>query len=182
MLRPRRVFAGILLCLAAAAAAQTRDELAAQRALGPHWRKIARSAGTIFVGTVLGVENARTPGQSVPIIQIRFRVEHPIAGMREAETFTLREWSGAWSIHRPMRRGEKLLVFLYAPSRLGLSSPVGGALGQIPIDPGGQTVTARSEHAQMSRLETGRTRKAHAATVFTIQQLERAIRSARAGD
>ena len=40
-------------------------------------------------------------------------------------------------MHRPMRKGEHFLLFLYPPSRLGLTSPVRGAQGQVPLDAGG---------------------------------------------
>jgi len=34
-----------------------------------------------------------------------------------------------------MSKGEHILIFLYPPSRLGFTSPVGGSLGQIALDP-----------------------------------------------
>jgi hypothetical protein len=86
---------------------------------------------------------------------LSFRVDEPIAGVERGQILTIREWAGAWSMHRPMSRGEHILIFLYPPSRLGLTSPVGGSLGQIALDPSG------------------------VGGAISVTQLERAIRRAR---
>jgi hypothetical protein len=68
-----------------------------------------------------------------------------------------------------MRAGQHILVFFYPPSRLGLTSPVGGSLGQFDLDQTGMYV---AEHRQKSfAMEVGRS--------VSVVQLERAIRSAR---
>src|SRR5205807_10161405 len=61
-----------------------------------------------------------------------------VAGVRTGEVLTVREWAGAWSTHRAMRRGQRFLIFLYPPSRLGLTSPVGGPVGEIALDSRGE--------------------------------------------
>lgn len=175
----RGVFAGVLVCVAVLATAQTHDQWAAQRVLGPHWKQISRSAGTIFAGTVLDVEKGQRPGWGTPVLQVQFQVDRAIAGARAGQVFTLREWAGAWGTHRPMRRGDRLLIFLYPPSRLGLSSPVGGALGQVRLDPSGKTVTILAKDMQTSRMKATRLRTAVNPTKVSVLQLERAIRSAR---
>lgn len=182
MPRGWRVIAGVLACLSQLAVSETRDQLAARNVMGPHWKQIARSAGTIFAGTVLAVENAPPTGRNTPVVQVRFRVERAIAGSREGQTFTLREWSGAWGAHPPMRRGQRLLIFLYPPSRLGLSSPVGAELGQIPLDFGSEAVTARAEVPHRVRTESARQPATATTTGISIRRLERAIRSVRAGE
>lgn len=174
----RGVLAMALVCLAGLAVAQTRDELIAQRVLGPHWKQISRSAGAIFVGTVVAIESAPEPRRETPIVRVRFHVDRAVAGAHAGQQFTLREWAGAWETHRPMRRGERSLIFLYPPSRLGLSSPVGGALGQVHLDPGGETVTV-PPGSQSMRLEGLRRRMTNTATRVSIRQLERAILTAR---
>jgi hypothetical protein len=44
------------------------------------------------------------------------------------------EWSGLWNAGERYRVGEQVLLFLYPNSRLGLTSPVGGAQGRFAID------------------------------------------------
>jgi hypothetical protein len=40
-----------------------------------------------------------------------------------------------------MRKGQHILIFLYPPSRLGLTSPVGGSQGQVALDASGKNVS-----------------------------------------
>jgi hypothetical protein len=46
-----------------------------------------------------------------------------------------------------MRGGQRLLIFLYPPSRLGLTSPVGGPLGQVVLDSRGEIVRTSAAEA-----------------------------------
>ena len=72
------------------------------------------------------------------LVLIKFRVDRAIAGVRPGQVLTVREWTGAWPLHRAMREGQRLLIFLYPPSRLGLTSRVGGPLGQVVLDSRGE--------------------------------------------
>lgn len=76
----------------------------------------------------------------IPLIVVRFRVDRAIAGVRPGQVLTVREWAGAWSMHRAMREGQRLLIFLYPASRLGLTSPVGGPQGQVVLGSRGSIV------------------------------------------
>jgi hypothetical protein len=116
-----------------------------------------------------------------PAVKLRFRVDQAIAGVEQGQILTVHEWAGAWSMHRPMRSGQHILIFLYPPSRLGLTSPVGGSLGQVALDPSGKNVVA-----QKTAVATGLRNESSIqprATVdngsVSVLQLERAIRSAR---
>jgi hypothetical protein len=130
-----------LVCLASFSVAQRSDQLAAERILGPYWRQLSRSAGMIFSGTVLAIEAQPVrKGRPLPLVLTKFRVDRAIVGTRVGEVLTVREWEGAWSMQRPMSRGERVLIFLYPPSRLGLTSPVGGRLGQVALDSRGEIV------------------------------------------
>jgi hypothetical protein len=80
--------------------------------------------------------------------------------VKAGQVLTIRKWAGAWSMHRPMRPGGHVLLLLYPRSRLGFTSPVNGALGQIALDASGANVAQHPENV-------------------TVRQLERAIRSAR---
>jgi len=106
--------------------AQQSDQAIAARVLGPRWQQLSRRAGMIFAGTVLSTSTTpdRITAGATPSIELIFRVDEPIAGVDRGQILTIHEWAPAWSIHRPMTRGQRILIFLYRPSRLGLTSPL----------------------------------------------------------
>jgi hypothetical protein len=113
-------------------------------------RLLTRNSGYIFDGTVLSVERvAGTEPDSVATVQVTFRVERAIRGTRNGQVLRIREWAGLWSSGERYRPGERLLLFLYSPSKLGLTSPVGGPLGRLAVDPGGNFVL---EEARLAAL------------------------------
>jgi len=165
----RRVFVVALAFLSSCAAAQQSDQVTAERVLGPQWKQLSRRAGMIFAGTVLATAapaastqtvtaNRPVPG-TTPAVQLSFHVDEAIAGVERGQILTIHEWTGAWSMQRPMIEGQHILLFLYPLSRLGLTSPVGGSLGQVALDPSGKNVPKSGS--------------------VSVVQLERAIRSAR---
>jgi hypothetical protein len=181
--------------LSSFAAAQQSDQVIAERVLGPQWKQLSRRAGMIFAGTVLTAATQTAIAQTVtaqtaapdrgvsaavpgttPAVQLSFRVDRAIAGVEQGQILTIHEWAGAWSMHRPMSSGQHILIFLYPLSRLGFTSPVGGSLGQVALDPSGKIV-AKSEQKPPApigvRNESANTRS------VSVVQLERAIRSAR---
>ena len=192
------------------AAAQQADEIVAARVLGPQWKQVSRRAGMIFAGTLLSTASqgdatgsaGAVPGP-IPTIQLTFRVDKAIAGVEPGRTVTILEWAGAWNMQRPMTQGEHILLFLYPPSRLGLTSPVAGSRGQIALDQTGENlshtvferaafepasgIASRSGPAVKSQLTaTGAPGTVSHATVspvsvppVSVAQLKRAIRSAR---
>ncbi len=176
------------LCLSSFTAAQLLDQVIAERVLGPQWKQLSRRAGMIFAGTVLTTATQtaatdRTVPAVVPAVQLSFRVGQAIAGVEAGQVLTIHEWAGAWAMHRPMHSGQHILIFLYPPSRLGLTSPVGGSLGQVALDPSGKNV---AEHESKSVAPIGsrnqsspRSRLPVASGSVSVVQLERAIRSAR---
>ena len=168
----RRVLVIVIACLSVffsnLGAAQPSDRVIAERVLGSQWRQMSRRAGMIFTGTVLSVAaptaavDRVVPG-ATPAVQLSFRVDEAIAGVDRGQILTIHEWAGAWSMHRPMRKGQRILIFLYPPSRLGFTSPVGGSLGQVALDSSGKSASsAQPRFAKAS-----------------VSQLERAIRSVR---
>ena len=89
---------------------------------------MAARAGVMFTGRVLSV----TPTQGV--VEIAFEVETPIKGVSARHPYILREWAGLWSSPTPRYLpGEHLLLLLTARSPHGISSPVDGYAGIIPI-------------------------------------------------
>jgi hypothetical protein len=126
----------VILLLLAGIPAKLHSETPAVAPLLPgNFRHIVRSAGVIFSGTVLTV-NRVAPGSAnrTGLTTITFRVENAIRGVRQGQTLQVLEWSGLWSAGEHYRTGEHVLLFLYPTSRLGLTSPVGGAQGRFAID------------------------------------------------
>jgi hypothetical protein len=177
------VLAGLLtVCVSVLAAAQPSDLIVAEGAMGPQWKDLSRRAGMIFAGTVLSVAASGpstylTSSGASSTVELQFRVDHPIAGVEAGQILTIREWAGAWSMHRPMRRGQHILLFLYPPSRLGFTSPIGGSLGQVALDSSGTYVSNNAPRTRQ-RTELWSDRKVDACNVSVVQ-LERAIRRAR---
>ena len=97
--------------------------------------QMSRAAGMIFSGRVTAI--ARAPISGTPEIEtvaVTFHVERAIRGVRNGKLVTIRQWAGLWSGRQRYQIGERLLLFLYPPSRLGLTSPVGGYLGRFNVD------------------------------------------------
>ena len=172
-----------VFCLSNFAPAQQSDQVIAGRVLGPQWKQLSRRAGMIFAGTVLAAAPQTLATKTVPTqapptdravpaatqsVQLSFRVDHAIAGVKRGQILTIHEWAGAWSMHRPMRTGQHILIFLYPPSRLGFTSPIGGSLGQVALDASGKNVSKDVRKSSAPGSET-----------VSLVQLERAIRSAR---
>ena len=116
------------------------------------WLRLNQRAGLIFSGTVLRVQ--RVPAQhlrDLETIEISFHVENAIRGVRVGQTFSIREWAGLWTLRPRYRVGERLVLFLYPPSRLGLTSPVADGRGRFSITPAG---LVRLTSAQTSWLQS----------------------------
>jgi len=156
------------------------DQAAAARILGSNWRQVSRRAGIIFTGTVLSNsgESAQTDS-GVPSVEIRFQVDRAIAGVEPGGILTIHEWIGSLSRHPAMRPGEHLLLFLYPPSSLGLTSPVSGSQGQIRLDSLGRTIVDQPRPVSEWRPLPLSSNAVSQKPSVTITQLERAIRAAR---
>jgi hypothetical protein len=177
------------------AAAQQSDQAVAERALGPQWKQLSLRAGMIFSGTVLapatrtaatrtgpnlaGTRDRLVLGMSAgtaPAIQLSFRVDEAIAGIGQGEILTVHEWAGTPGRLPPVSAGQHFLMFLYPPSRLGFTSPVGGSLGQVALDASGQNLPAP---AAASMVSSDAQQPDAAARKISVVQLERAVRGAR---
>jgi hypothetical protein len=90
----------------------------------------------IFSGTVRSVERRpATRGSAVETVAITFHVESSIRGPAPGEDLTISQWIGLWATGQRYRVGERVLLFLYPPSKLGLTSSVAGPLGRFDVDP-----------------------------------------------
>jgi len=117
----------------------------------PNLHALARNSGYIFGGTVLSVERVVPSRQdAVAVMRVTFRVDSAIRGVSRGQRLVIREWAGLWQSGEHYRPGERVLLFLYPPSRLGLTSPVGGATGRFRINPGGRIVVPRGRNRPVS--------------------------------
>jgi hypothetical protein len=103
-------------------------------------RQLTRSSGYIFAGTVTAIQPVKTAPNRLATIRITFRVDQAIRGVRVGQFFTAREWAGLWGSAERYRAGQRLLLFLYPTSKLGLTSPVGGSQGRFALDSRGEFV------------------------------------------
>ena len=116
----------------------------------PH---VARAAGIIFSGTVTGIaRRAAKAGNSVETVAITFRVENAIRGATPGETLTISQWMGLWSSGQRYRVGERVLLFLYPPSKLGLTSCVSAPVGRFAMDPRGRVLLS-AQHLSAFRTD-----------------------------
>ena len=107
----------------------------------PIRQALLRNSGYIFSGTVKAVERVAPQREdSVAVMRITFRVEEPLRGVRKGQLLVIREWAGLWQSGERYRLGERVMLFLYPPSKLGLTSPVGGGAGRFRVDPQGNVI------------------------------------------
>jgi hypothetical protein len=99
-------------------------------------QQIAEPAGIIFSGTVLAISSASSKGPKAT--EITFRVKEAFRGVSAGQRLTIREWAGLRSRGESYRVGEAVLLFLYRPSRLGLTSPVAGGNGRFAVNSAGE--------------------------------------------
>lgn len=114
---------------------------------------IARAAGTIFSGTVTAIaRKPATRGQAVETVAVTFHIENAIRGAIPGEDLTISQWIGLWSGGQRYRVGERVLLFLYPPSKLGLTSCVAGGIGRFTIDSWGRVLLS-AQHLSAFRAD-----------------------------
>jgi len=103
---------------------------------------MAQQAAVIFTGQVVTVRRLGGIDGTTGVVEIDFAVDDTVLGV-VGSTYTLREWAGLWAAgDQPLRVGQHYLMLLHAPSATGLSSPVGGMDGAIPIRGGSEPALA----------------------------------------
>lgn len=107
------------------------------------FQNIVQPAGIIFSGTVISIAKSSAKGPASTAVT--FKVESAVRGVSTGETLTIREWAGVWDRGERYRVGERVFLFLYSPSKLGLTSPVAGPLGRFSIAVNGK-VQFSSQH------------------------------------
>jgi hypothetical protein len=171
-LRTKLLLPPLLFVLTLTLAAQ-RQPVAAHYGV-PTLVQLNRNSGYIFVGTVMSVARVEpTAPNSVATVRITFHVENALRGVRRGQTLVIREWAGRWESGEHYRVGERTMLFLFPPGKLGLTSPVGGELGKFRLDAYGHVLLNREQIAAFSAnpVQRGRSR-------MTWRQLSNGIRLA----
>jgi hypothetical protein len=78
---------------------------------------------------------------------VTFQVEKAIRGTSAGQSLTIHEWAGLWSRGEQYQVGERVLLLLYSPSKLGFTSPVAGDLGRFALDSQGGIVISAQHFA-----------------------------------
>ena len=104
--------------------------------------EMAGRAGVIFTGQVTSIARADASGY----VDTTFKVETAVRGVGRLAGgggYVLREWAGLW-IGQPPRYsvGQRYLMLLTARGSSGMSAPVGGMDGAIPLVSGGDAALA----------------------------------------
>lgn len=112
---------------------------------------VARQAATIFSGTVSAIRlQPASRHDTVQTVAITFHVEQAIRGVSPGQDLTISQWIGLWSGGQRYRVGERVLLFLYPRSKLGLTSAVSGPMGRFTISSGG-SIRLSAEHLSAFR-------------------------------
>jgi hypothetical protein len=124
---------------------------AAQTPAVPTLRQITTQAGYIFAGRVVSVQRigASQPNE-VETVRITFRVDQGVRGVRSGQLLTIREWAALWNTGERYEAGERVVLLLHPPSKLGLTSPVGGAMGRFTLDSAGTVILPSQQNQILS--------------------------------
>lgn len=102
---------------------------------------LMQKSGYVFAGTVNSIARvAPKEKNGVATMRITFRVDKAVQGVHAGQILTIEEWAGLWEAGQRYRPGERVLLFLYPPSKLGLTSAVQGTMGRFPVGKDGRVV------------------------------------------
>ncbi len=111
--------------------------------------QMSDKADVIFTGQVIAIRQHEGQNGASGYVEVEFRVDLAVRGCTAGMPYVLREWGGLWEGGaRRYRVGERLLMFLHAPGPSGLSSPVSGMDGAVPIHGSSSTAVAGATAAQ----------------------------------
>jgi hypothetical protein len=97
-------------------------------------KQMSDAAGVVFSGEVTAVRRRAGANGGSGVVEVDFRVDQAVKGSAAGSVYTLKEWAGLWPVGvERYRVGQQLLMLLHAPGAGGLSSPVGGMAGAIPV-------------------------------------------------
>lgn len=138
MLRRFCVSPAVLLVVAVAAYSQTIASTnsgagAVAQNVEDVLHEMSDRADVIFVGQVVAIRPHDGDGMGAGFVEVDFQVDQAIRGCTVG-AYAMREWAGLWSGNANRYQvGQRLLMMLHASGASGMSSPVGGLDGAIPI-------------------------------------------------
>jgi hypothetical protein len=163
---------GLAIFVSALASSQTATPLTLEQ--------MSSRAATIFAGRVVDIKAIRSPDGTLATMKVSFCVNHAIRGVRDGDIIKINEWPGLWqSSSSRYRVGEQVVLFLYAPCRAGLTSPVGGELGRIAMDQTGNVFMTASQAQMWSRPWPDRSRPPRIFPIRDIMSRMHAINAIR---
>jgi hypothetical protein len=130
--------------------ASTNDDAVSPQDIETALHQMSDKAGVIFVGRVSEVRRLASANVAAGVVETKFEVEQAVRGCT-AGSYVLREWVGLWEgDNQRYRVGQRLLMLLHAPNAAGLSSPVDGMDGAIPIVRGGSASLGANGSARVA--------------------------------
>jgi len=127
-----RAIAIATVAIASLARAQTSPSEPAQT-IEDALHQMSDQAGVAFVGEVTAIRHINGSNGASGVVEVEFRVDQAVRGCTSG-TYILREWAGLWAGgDQRYRTGQHLLMLLHTPGPNGITSPVGGMAGAIPL-------------------------------------------------
>jgi hypothetical protein len=130
--------------------ASANDDAVSPQDIVAALHQMSDKAGVIFVGRVSEVRRLASANVAAGVVETKFEVEQAVRGCT-AGSYVLREWVGLWEgDNQRYRAGQRLLMLLHAPNAAGLSSPVDGMDGAIPVVRGGGILLGANSSAHVA--------------------------------
>jgi hypothetical protein len=137
--------------LAQAPVTGTEAAAAAPQDVETALHQMSDKADVIFVGHVTAVKRQDGEGIASGVVEVDFQVDQAVRGCTAGTPYALREWAGLWEADdQRYRVGQRLLMLLHAPGAAGMSSPVDGMDGAIPIVRGGSGALVAGSSARVA--------------------------------
>ena len=121
----------------------------ATRVLPVSLEALSELAGTVFSGRCISAETVLDPALGMKVTQVTFEVDRAVKG-DPGRTVSVRMLGGDQGVPGMPRFeiGEEVVLFLYAESELGLTSPVGMLQGKFRVytDKNGERLAVNGTH------------------------------------
>lgn len=126
-----------------------QGQVAPAQSVADELHRMSDRAAVVFVGQVTAVRRVDGGGAASGVVEVEFRVDQAVRGCAAGGTYVMREWAGLWAANDARYRvGQRRLMMLHAPSAAGMSSPVGGMDGALPIRGMGSAVRSENDRAE----------------------------------
>jgi hypothetical protein len=177
--RLQTLASALVILFLAAVAISAELPLPPKEPVMPNLPQLARRSGYIFSGTVKSIERIKpVSANAVPVVRIIFHVDKGYLGVRSGQDLPVREYAGLWQSGQTYRRGERILLFLYPPSKLGLTSAVGGMSGRFAVEPGGGIIVDPGRASVRPLHAPEPVRRLPSRVQLSPEEFKRALRSA----